>query len=68
MDKIKGTIEDPIQYIDFLLREFQAPLSADLDTYKNHACRVFFNCIQMDNQKCNLEKYAIAGRPEHVLC
>jgi hypothetical protein len=47
--------------IELLLHPFKPVLGADYDKYKNHVYRVFLNCLLMDNEKNNEEKYAIAA-------
>jgi hypothetical protein len=46
--------------IELLMHAFKPVLGADYDKYKNHVYRVFLNCLLMDNEKNNEEKYAIA--------
>jgi HD domain len=46
--------------IELLMHQFKPVLGADYDKYKNHVYRVFLNCLLMDNEKQNEEKYAIA--------
>jgi hypothetical protein len=46
--------------IELLMHQFKPVLGADCDKYKNHVYRVFLNCLLMDNEKNNEEKYAIA--------
>ncbi len=36
-------------------------MGADYDKYKNHVYRVFLNCLLIDSEKNNEEKYAIAS-------
>jgi hypothetical protein len=47
--------------IEFLMHQFKTVLGADYNKYKNHVYRVFLNCLLMDNEKNNVEKYAIAA-------
>jgi hypothetical protein len=47
--------------IELLMRQFKPSLGADYDKYKNHVYRVFLNCLLMDNEKNNEEKYAVAA-------
>jgi hypothetical protein len=46
--------------IELLMHQFKPVLGADYDKYKNHVYRVFLNCLLMDKEKDNEEKYAIA--------
>lgn len=47
--------------IDNLLQEFTHYLGPDYDKYRNHVHRVFLNCLLLDREKENEEKYAIAA-------
>ncbi len=47
--------------IDSLLKRFTFHIAADYEKYKNHVYRVFLNCILIDGEKANEEKYAIAA-------
>jgi len=49
-----GTIEN-------ILDRFRAQIGADYERYKNHVYRVFNNCLMMDTDPGNEEKYAIAA-------
>jgi hypothetical protein len=54
-------MEDPTLIIDTLLQPFDGEIGLDYNKYKNHVCRVFLNCLLLDNDKNNVEKYAIAA-------
>lgn len=54
MDYCSKIIED-------LLQKFKPVIGADYDKYKNHVYRVFLNCLLVDGEKDNEEKYAIAA-------
>lgn len=54
MDYSNKTIEE-------LMQKFGPVMGADHDRYKNHAYRVFLNCLLIDSDKTNEEKYAIAA-------
>ncbi|MBA4850272.1 HD domain-containing protein [Emticicia sp. BO119] len=47
--------------IEDLLQEFQSAIGADYDKYRNHVYRVFLNCLLLDTNKNNEDKYAIAA-------
>jgi hypothetical protein len=47
--------------IENLLERFRQELNEDYDKYKNHVYRVFNNCLLIDPEKENEEKYAIAA-------
>jgi hypothetical protein len=47
--------------IEDLIQEFKPALGEDYSKYKNHVYRVFSNCILIDDQKINEDKYAIAS-------
>lgn len=47
--------------IDKLLEPYKHVLNEDHLKYRNHACRVFLNCLAMDKDASNIEKYAIAA-------
>lgn len=49
------------QIIEDLLQQFKAAMAVDYDKYKNHVYRVFLNCLLIDSEKSNEEKYAIAA-------
>jgi hypothetical protein len=44
-----------------LLEPFRVPLGPDHEKYSNHIHRVFDNCILIDHDHANHEKYAIAA-------
>jgi hypothetical protein len=48
------------QLIESLLQRFKPSLSRDHDRYRNHVYRVFLNCLLIDGDNVNEEKYAIA--------
>ena len=54
MEYLNKTIED-------LLESYRPAIGVDYNKYKNHVYRVFLNCILIDNEKENEEKYAIAA-------
>lgn len=47
--------------IEELLQKFKPAINRDYDKYKNHVYRVFFNCLLLDSDKNNEDKYAIAA-------
>jgi hypothetical protein len=47
--------------IDDILTKFQPVIGKDFQTYRNHAYRVFLNCLIIDPQIENEPKYAIAA-------
>ncbi|MEQ1799730.1 MAG: hypothetical protein ABL872_17370 [Lacibacter sp.] len=47
--------------IENLLDRFRPLLGKDFQLYKNHVYRVYLNCLLIDKQKGNEEKYAIAS-------
>ena len=49
------------QIIENLLQRHRKALGDDYEKYKNHVYRVFLNCLLMDKEKVNEEKYAIAA-------
>ena len=49
------------QIIEDILSKFRPDIRADYDKYRNHVYRVFLNCILIDGEKNNEEKYAIAS-------
>ncbi len=49
------------QTIEQLLQRFKPVLGGDFEKYRNHVCRVFSNCMLMDGEAGNREKYAIAA-------
>lgn len=46
--------------IEDLMQKFKPAIGTDYEKYKNHVYRVFLNCLLMDSDKNNEEKYAIA--------
>ncbi|MCW3091286.1 MAG: hypothetical protein JWP81_2355 [Ferruginibacter sp.] len=51
----------PNKIIEELLPTFALVIGKDYCRYKNHIYRVFLNCLLMDDDKMNEEKYAIAA-------
>jgi HD domain len=47
--------------IDDILQKFKTVMGPHYDRYKNHVYRVFLNCLLIDNEKNNEEKYSIAA-------
>ena len=47
--------------IERLLDRFKPELAEDFEKYKNHVYRVFLNCLLIDTDKSNEEKYATAA-------
>lgn len=47
--------------IETIMPKFKSAIGSDYDRYKNHVYRVFLNCLLMDGEKTNEEKYAIAA-------
>ena len=43
------------------MQRFKPVIGADYGRYKNHVYRVFINCLLIDNEKTNEEKYAVAA-------
>jgi len=50
-----------IKIIDDLLQPFSATIGKDYSRYRNHVYRVFLNCLLMDKDARNEEKYAVAA-------
>ena len=50
-----------IKSIDDLLLPFSNAIGKDYSRYRNHVYRVFLNCLLLDKDPCNEEKYAIAA-------
>lgn len=46
---------------EHLLGSFREELGKEYQSYSNHVCRVFLNCLLLDNNPANAEKYAIAA-------
>jgi len=49
------------QLIDEILEKYRPAILADYERYRNHVYRVFSNCILLDPEVANHEKYAIAA-------
>ncbi|MFV5699759.1 HD domain-containing protein [Flavobacterium sp. ZT3R17] len=47
--------------IEGIFHKFKPILGEDCNRYKNHVYRVFLNCLLMDSNENNIEKYAIAA-------
>jgi hypothetical protein len=47
--------------IEDIMPKFKPVLGTDYDKYKNHVYRVFLNCLLIDGEKDNEEKYALAA-------
>ncbi len=47
--------------IEELFEKFKPIIGVDNDRYKNHVYRVFLNCLLLDTDDSNLEKYAITS-------
>ncbi len=47
--------------IEDVILKFKPVIGSDYDKYKNHVYRVFLNCLLLDAEKNNEEKYAIAA-------
>lgn len=47
--------------IEAILQHFQPTIGKDYEKYRNHVYRVFLNCLIIDNNKANEEKYAVAA-------
>ena len=47
--------------VDTILQTFQPVIGNDYEKYRNHVCRVFHNCVTIDPQKDNEEKYAVVA-------
>ncbi len=54
-------MEDTNPLIEDLLQKFQSAIGSDYDKYRNHVYRVFLNCLLLDTNKDNEDKYAIAA-------
>ncbi|KAA9353419.1 hypothetical protein [Larkinella humicola] len=50
----------PHPSIEALLQTFKPVIGADYDRYRNHVYRVFLNCLLLDRDATNEEKYALA--------
>jgi hypothetical protein len=51
----------PNSTIEYILDQFKEQIGKDYERYKNHVYRVFSNCLMMDTDPVNEEKYAIAA-------
>lgn len=49
------------EMIEYLLEKYRSAIGDDLGKYRNHVYRVFLNCLLIDGEKANEEKYAIAA-------
>lgn len=47
--------------IEELLQRFKPAIGRDYEKYKNHVYRVFLNCLLLDGNKYNEDKYAVAA-------
>lgn len=54
-------MKDAHPLIEELLQKFQSATGSDYDKYRNHVYRVFLNCLLLDTNKKNEDKYAIAA-------
>ena len=54
-------MKDVNPLIEDLLQKFQPAIGPDYDKYRNHVYRVFLNCLLLDNNKENEDKYAVAA-------
>src|SRR6218665_2637999 len=54
-------MEDKYPLIENLLQKFQSSIGSDYDRYRNHVYRVFLNCLLLDTDKNNDDKYAISA-------
>lgn len=54
-------VADSSQSVDILLGPFRQVLGNDYEKYRNHVCRVFYNCLMMDKEETNAGKYAVAS-------
>ena len=52
---------DSISIIENLLAPFKPALGNDYKKYRNHAIRVFLNCMILDHSPSSQERYAIAA-------
>lgn len=53
-------MDDSNRTIEALLEKFRPVIGLDFSKYRNHIYRVFFNCLLLDSDEANKEKYAIA--------
>ena len=49
------------RFIDDILDNYAESIGIDFARYKNHVSRVFHNCLLLDRNPANEEKYAIAA-------
>lgn len=61
MTEPKQRLGYPNQNIEELLDKFRPVIGVDYEKYKNHVYRVFLNCLIIDSNKINEDKYAIAA-------
>lgn len=54
-------MNDPYNIIEELLQDFKENIGKDYEKYRNHVYRVFLNCLNIDSEKSNAEKYAVAA-------
>src|SRR5688572_616738 len=54
-------MEQSFKVISHLLAPFAQVIGADLEKYNNHVCRVVANCLAIDNNELNRNKYEIAA-------
>jgi hypothetical protein len=54
-------VDDSNVAIESIFGQFKHVIGSDFDRYRNHVYRVFNNCLMMDNDQVNIEKYAIAS-------
>jgi hypothetical protein len=54
-------MEHPAQLIESLLQRYREVLGSDRERYRNHVFRVFYNCIQLDDEDAYASRYAIAA-------
>lgn len=52
---------ESISIIDNLLMPFRPLLDNDYEKYRNHIYRVYLNCLVLDHDQSNQERYAIAA-------
>lgn len=54
-------MENSNQLIESVFKNYEVALGNDLERYRNHVYRVFLNCLMIDPQKENEDKFAIAA-------
>ncbi len=54
-------MDEAIQVIINLLEPYKPAIGVDYEKYRNHACRVFLNCLLLDTDNDNEKKYAVAA-------